>query len=75
VTPDFGKSSSIPSYLPTLGWPIRDKLSDLCQYVYMFRHFNMGIYWIGDCVGPLAGLDLVAKRKIPAPIEIFTPVV
>jgi len=26
-----------------------------------------GAYWIGGWVGPIAGLDAVAKRKIPIP--------
>jgi hypothetical protein len=26
-----------------------------------------GTHWIGDWVGPRAGLDVVSKRKIPSP--------
>jgi len=32
-----------------------------------------GTNWIGDWVGPRAGLDAVAKRKIPCPFRESKP--
>jgi hypothetical protein len=34
-----------------------------------------GTHWRGGWVGPIAGLDAVAKRKIPAAARNRTPVV
>jgi len=31
------------------------------------REKDPGIHWIGDWVGPKAGVDTVLKRKIPSP--------
>jgi len=36
---------------------------------------NHGTHRIGGWVGPRAGLDAVAKRKIPSPAENRTPTV
>jgi hypothetical protein len=33
-----------------------------------------GTHWIGGGVGPRAGLDAVARRKLPATARIRTPV-
>jgi hypothetical protein len=32
-----------------------------------------GNHWTGGCVGPRAGLDAVAKRKIPCPCRESSP--
>jgi hypothetical protein len=32
-----------------------------------------GTYWVGGWVGPRAGLDAVAKRKIPIPCRESNP--
>jgi hypothetical protein len=37
------------------------------------RTSGTGIHWIGDWVGPKAGLDAVAKRKIPNPRRESNP--
>jgi hypothetical protein len=33
-----------------------------------------GTHWIGDGVGPGAGMDVVAKKKIPIPVGNRTPI-
>jgi hypothetical protein len=45
-----------------------DKWSDL-----RVDRFTLGSHWIGGWVGPRAGLDAVANRKIPSPCQESNP--
>jgi hypothetical protein len=48
----------------------REKIvvSFMFQPPYLWgKNSHIQIHWIGGWVGPLAGSDMVTKRKIPAP--------
>jgi hypothetical protein len=51
------------------------KLSDLRPGYFTPGLTTLGPHWIGDWVGPTAGLDAVAKKKIPASVGNWTPAV